>query len=219
MLERIKLAVEFLTGNIGVYASLAVVVLTLSFALIFLIEITVCLFSQRKKDTVYYLCYNLLNVVVTAYFAIEDYFGKKLLFETPKSVYTVMTVIISLSIIFYMMVCSLARRDKGKKSREKAVDFIEKENDKQIEVSIVKPKPYEHYFKGELYTGYLNVSHVKNLIYELKQKELSESDYRQIEELELYLMNFISRQPTDGERAVLSEKLSMLIKKIALYAS
>ncbi len=219
MLESIKFAVGFLSSEIGVYASLAVVALTLSFVLIFLIEITVCLFSQRKRDTVYYFCYNLLNVVVTAYFAVEDYFGKKLLFETPKSVYTVMTVIIALAIIFYMLVCSIARRDKGKKAPEKASVFSEKESGEKTEVSTVKLRPYEHYFKGEIYTGYLDVSHVKSLICELKQKNLSENDYSQIEELELYLMNFISRQPTDGERAVLSEKLSMLIKKIAFYAS
>ena len=215
MLETIKLAVEFLDKELGVYASLMVVILSISLVTIFLLEFLVCLLSKRKKDTVYYLCYTLLNLVVTAYFAVDDYFGEKLLFETPKSVYTVMTVIVSISILFYTLICIASRRDRDKKISQP----IQEEKSKDIEVSTIKPKTYEHYFKGNISSGYLDVSHVKSLINELKQKELSDSDYSEIEELELYLMNFISRQPEGEERAVLSEKLSMLIKKIALYAS
>ena len=215
MLEKIKLAVEFLDKELGVYASLMVIILTISLATIFLLELLVCLLSKRKKDTVYYLCYTLLNLVVTAYFAVEDYFGEKLLFETPKSVYAVMTAIVSISILFYTLICIVSRRDRDKKIPQP----IQEEKSKDIEVSTIKPKTYEHYFKGNISSGYLDVSHVKSLISELKQKELSDSDYSEIEELELYLMNFISRQPDGEERAVLSEKLSMLIKKIALYAS
>lgn len=214
MLENVKLAVEFISGELGVYASLMVIILTISLVTIFLLEFLVRLLSKNKKDAVYYLCYTLLNLVVTAYFAIEDYFGEKLLFETPKSVYTVMTAIVSISILFYTLICLVSRKAKKENSQ-----LIQEENSKEVEISTIKPKTYEHYFKGNISSGYLDVSHVKSLISELKQKELSDSDYSQIEELELYLMNFISRQPNGEERAVLSEKLSMLIKKIAQYAS
>ena len=215
MLEKIKLTIEVLGKELGVYASLSVIALTISLVFIFLLEFLLCLLSNKKRDTVYYLCYNLLNLVVTAYFAVEDYFGEKLLFETPKSVYTVMTVIVSISIIFYTLICMASRRDRCSKTTLNTQD----ESEREVEVLTVKPKPYEHYFKPSISDGYLDVSHVKSLINELKKKELSESDYSEVEELELYLMNFISRQPLGEERAVLSEKLSMLIKKIALYAS
>ena len=214
MLENVKLAVEFISGELGVYASLMVIILTISLVTIFLLEFLVRLLSKNKKDAVYYLCYTLLNLVVTAYFAVEDYFGEKLLFETPKSVYTVMTAIVSISILFYSLICLVSRKAKKENSQLK-----QEENSKEVEISTIKPKTYEHYFKGNISSGYLDVSHVKSLISELKQKELSDSDYSQVEELELYLMNFISRQPNGEERAVLSEKLSMLIKKIAQYAS
>jgi uncharacterized membrane protein YhaH (DUF805 family) len=214
MLGKIKFTIDFLSKGLGSYASLVVIILTISLATVFLLEFLLCLLSKRKKDTVYYLCYTLLNLVVTAYFAVEDYFGEKLLFETPKSVYTVMTAIVSISILFYSLICLVSRKAKKENSQ-----LIQEENSKEVEISTIKPKTYEHYFKGNISSGYLDVSHVKSLINELKQKELSDSDYSQIEELELYLMNFISRQPDGEERAVLSEKLSMLIKKIAQYAS
>lgn len=215
MLENIKLSVEFLDKELGVCASLMVVVLTISLLTIFLLELLIHLICKRKKDTVYYLCYTILNLVVTAYFAVEDYFGQKLLFETPKSVYTVMTVIVSISILFYMLISLASRRDGDKKMPPQNA----REEDKEVEVITVKPKTYEHYFNGDIGGAYLDVSYVKSLIDNLKQKELSDSDYSEVESLELYLMNFASRQPVGEERAMLSEKLSMLIKKIALYAS
>ena len=105
------------------------------------------------------------------------------------------------------------------KKPKKVARKVEDINQKQLFVERVKTKPYERYNSDDVISGYLDVTHVKNLIEQLKSKELSENDYGQIEDLELYLLNFVSRQPNQSERAVLSEKLSMLIKKIALYAS
>ncbi len=215
MVKYVKNAVDFVSVDLSKYAHLVVVILVLSSVLVFFIEILACIFSRKKRDTAYFLCFAMLTATLTSYFAIEDYLGEKYLFEKVKGVYAVMTIIISVLIIFYMVLRAVSRYEKPKKVTSKV------DENKQNEECIinVKTKPYEYYYNENLANGYLDVSYVKNLIFELKKKDLTEVDYNQIEELELYLMNFVSRQPNQNERAVLSEKLSMLIKKIALYAS
>ena len=74
--------------------------------------------------------------------------------------------------------------------------------------------------KGEntcLYTGYLDTSHVKSLIDAVKQRNLSLDDEKFIENTELNLLNFATRQPTPDERIVLSEQIGSLVKLIAKY--
>ena len=65
--------------------------------------------------------------------------------------------------------------------------------------------------------GYLDVSYLKSLINLLKDKNLTESDKKEIEDLEVYLMNFASRQPYNSERLELSGYLSDFMKKLARY--
>ena len=216
-MENLKPVIDLISFDFGYIAHIVVISLTLSMLLVFLLEVVICLLSKKRRDTVYYLCYTLLSLVVTLYFQVEDYFGEKLLFETPKSVYACMTVLISLSIIFYTVIRSLSNMKIYKNRVEKPTNFNELPS--EIKVSTITPKPYTYVSQASVTDGYLDVSHVKSLINNLKEKPLLDNDYREIEDLELYLMNFISRQPSDSERAVLSEKLSMLIKKIALYAS
>ena len=216
-MKDLKPVIDLISFDFGYIAHLVVIILTVSSALVFVLEVIISLLSKKQRDTVYYLCYSLLSLVVTLYFQIEDYFGEKLLFETPKSVYAFMTLLISLSIIFYTVIRSLSNMKTCKNRVEKSSIFSETPS--EIKVSTITPKPYNYTSNANVSDGYLDVSHVKGLINNLKEKPLSDSDYREIEDLELYLMNFISRQPSDSERAVLSEKLSMLIKKIALYAS
>lgn len=67
------------------------------------------------------------------------------------------------------------------------------------------------------FDGYLDVSYLKSLINLLKEKNLSESDKKEIEDLEVYLMNFASRQPYNSERLKLSGYLSDFMKKLARY--
>lgn len=216
-MKDLKPVIDLISFDFGYIAHIVVIILTISALLVFLLEVIISLLSKKQRDTVYYLCYTLLSLVVTLYFAVEDYFGEKLLFETPKSVYACMTVLISLSIIFYTVIRSLSNMKNCKKCLEKPSNFSDLPS--EIKVSTITPKPYNYVSQSSVTGGYLDVSHVKSLINNLKEKPLPDSDYREIEDLELYLMNFISRQPSDSERAVLSEKLSMLIKKIALYAS
>ena len=67
------------------------------------------------------------------------------------------------------------------------------------------------------YSGYLNIDYLKELIAELKKSDLDEQDLLEVEELELYLLNFVTRQPLEREREVLSTQIGLLFKKLAKY--
>ncbi len=70
----------------------------------------------------------------------------------------------------------------------------------------------------QVFSGYVDVSYIKTLINTLKTNNLTEADKQDLEEFEVYLLNFINRQPTNAERQELSNKLGGLIKKLAKYA-
>lgn len=67
------------------------------------------------------------------------------------------------------------------------------------------------------FDGYLNVPYLRSLISILKEKNLTETDCEELENFEVYLMNFASRQPYPFERQKLSGYLSDFIKKLARY--
>ena len=98
------------------------------------------------------------------------------------------------------------------------------ENYKKLEVDepkILATKSVEYLSCVEegqtVYSGYLDVGYLKNLTIKLKEQNLTESESEKVEELELYLLNFVSRQPSLLERQVLSERLSEFIKILSRY--
>lgn len=68
-----------------------------------------------------------------------------------------------------------------------------------------------------VFSGFIDLSYVKSLIESLNKKDLEEKDRLEVEELEVYLLNFVNRQPSELEREVLSKHLGGLIKKLAKY--
>ena len=67
------------------------------------------------------------------------------------------------------------------------------------------------------YSGYLNVDYLRQLIEELKKNELDEQELNELEEFEVYLLNFITRQPEGKERQMISNYIGALFKKLAKY--
>ena len=211
MLEIFQKTVDFLAIDLSFCAPYIVVGLALSFITIFIIEAVLTTVKTVEYSTVYYLGYLLFNLVITTYFSVEDLFGINVIFKTTKSIYAFITVLSALSILFFVIIKSLSVKWKTNGVT------VSKNVEKNEELS---PSRIAEYFKGEKqFSGYLDVNYTKSLIKNLKTKNLTESDYQKIEDLELYLLRFTARQPNDSERAELSEKLSMLMKKLAEYAS
>ncbi len=212
MFEIFRSGLSFLSNLTVNFAHLGVIICVVSYLIIFIAEILIKTFSKIKRDTIYFLCYSIISALFTAYFSIEDFFNQKLLFETPKSVYLFMTILLSLSLIFYALLNAFKKKNSETKIQNEEV-FSVKTDCKSKEVIEITPNLTD-YNEG----GYLDVSYVKSLIQKLKEKNLSQEDYALVEDFELYLLNFVSRQPVGEERSVLSEKISMLIKKLAFYA-
>lgn len=211
MLEVFKTIVNFFSVDISWFAPYVLIGLLISFVIIFIIETVLSCINGVKNSKIYYFAYLIVNLIATLYFSVEDYSNDGVIFKSVKSVYTFIAVVSVLSVLFYLVVIAVSKKQRV---TENAV--IKNNNDTIEEVS---PSRIVEYFKNDkFFMGYLDVNYVKSLIKDLKNKNLSEGDYQKIEELELYLMRFSQRQPFDKERAELSEKLSMLIKQLAKYA-
>ncbi len=91
----------------------------------------------------------------------------------------------------------------------------------EISPSETKPKSVEIISCIEepisVYNGYVDVKYLKKLIEDLKEKDLEYDDEKKVEEFEVYLLNFVNRQPNSIERTKLSEYIGDLIKKLAKY--
>ena len=110
---------------------------------------------------------------------------------------------------------STIKTEGGKPSKTlnqlKVDGIIEKQ--KQIEVISCIEEP------TSVYSGSIDVSYVKSLIDKLKENSLEESDEKEIEEFELFIINFVNRQPNGYERKKMSEYMGSLIKKLAKYTA
>ena len=212
MFDFFKSGLSSLTIATKEISAVCVAVAVITYLVIFLIELFIKIFLKVKRKTVYFLCYSLINSLFTAYFCIEDFFNQKLLFETPKSVYLFITLLIGLAIAFYSLLNALSTQSKAVREEIKP---CEDKICEEFKVETINSSGLQNFKNG----GYLDVVYLKSLISKLKEKELSNSDYDEVEDLELYLLNFVNRQPEPEERTILSEKISMLIKKIAFYLS
>ena len=211
MLELYKTALNYLEGAISgdFYPYCAVVFGLLPFVA-FLVELTVVLIKKPKEIYVYSLRLSLVFFVLEAYFTVFDYVERKLLFSTVNSV--VIYLALSLvKVVILHLVLRLIYKQRLKNSCKKPIKTLE-----ELPPSNVKP-----FFAGEVikpsFTGFINVEYLKGLIQELKTKKLELSDLCELEDFEVYLLNFVSREPNDYERKVLSTRVNSLIKKIARY--
>ena len=211
MIESIVPVFKLLCFDFGKYACIIALSLFLSNVLAFLVEFTLTLSSKKEHSGVYFLCFSLVGIIISAYFSVQDYLGVKRLFISANYVYAFLTLYSVCALIFFSAIKkATAKRRNGEKKKE-VIDTKDEE--------IMRASNAVKYFKREDITSeYLNVSYVKELINSLKEKDISESDYLELEEFEVYLLRFITRQPEAEERVELSKYISKLIKKLSLYA-
>ncbi|MBE5743134.1 MAG: hypothetical protein E7358_00255 [Clostridiales bacterium] len=207
MLNYIKLTLNFLCYDFDKYAWLISVSCLALEVLAFLIAVVIFAVKKRNGDATYFLCSSIALLLISLYFSLEDYNLEQALFKTTKSVIVYCLTFAILIVIFYM----IARRVSTKKVKKDKIVF-----DSEI---LPQSNAVKYFNQKDVFSGYLDVGYIKSLILDLKQKDLTSEDYEKIEEFEIYLLRFIARQPNGEERVVLSKYLSMLIKKISLYAS
>lgn len=213
MLDVSLIVLKFLNGIVnGDYAYLALITALLSYAVVFIVEVLIILITRKNRDLIYFSCFSLIVLITSFVFAYKDLLSVKKLFLDGSFIVvylSALTIIILLSLMLLKGLCSIFSIAKTKKPQK----AVKAEEYRSIEIE-------PEYFNAEkkLEFNYLDVNYVKELIYKLKQKELADSDLNELEELEVYLLNFATRQPYATERAKLSLYLSSLIKKLAKYA-
>lgn len=203
--------ISFISFDFGSSAYVICAVLTFLLLFITMLEILSLIIFKSKIDLTYYVCYLVINFTITLYFAVQDFIGQKIVFDSGYKIYVFITALISVSILLYAIVRVFNYKivkPKNKNQKVKDMESAESLEPSNYVKFVLEEKPFE---------GYLNVNYVKKLISELKGHNLTQGEYEQIEEFELFLLNFVSRQPKNSERRVLSEYMSMLIKKIAKY--
>ena len=211
MLEFVKDFLIFLASAVKVdflpYIALSLTVVSV---LAFVVELVLLLVKAPVKIYVYNLCFSLICLIFELYFAFGDYFNKGLLFANAQ-ILTVYLTLACVKIITFYTVLRLVYGVKIKKSFKKPTAVFD---------SLEKSKVATYFTKQPLNSdcnGWINVDYLKGLIKELKSKNIAESDYMELEDFEVYLLNFTSRQPNNYERKVLSSRVNSLIKKIARY--
>lgn len=172
--------------------------------------------SILRRKSVNLKRYNILFLTTFIIFIngiIIDYFLYKRVFAN------FIDIIISVSVFIVIgllgnVILSLLKYEKHNK--------VIKEDSAKISIPhIEKPKSVDILSCVEnpvsVYGGYIDVKYLKGLIDNIKEKNLEYNDEKEIEELEVYLLNFVNRQPNALERSKLSAYVESLIKKLAKY--
>ena len=196
-------------GDIAPWLALSV---TGAHLLIFVIEIIIALVKKPKKVYAYNACFSLIALVLEGYFAVCDLLSYRLVFISSQTVYIYLSISVILSALFYLVLYAVYNL-KANKAPKKPLKM-------QEDVCESKPKIcLSGAIEGLENTanGWLNVEYLKELISSLKAKNVKGEDLLELEDFEVYLLNFISREPNCYERKVLSSKINELIKKIAFY--
>ena len=208
MLKICNATLNFLNELIdGDYAYLALVILLFSCFAVFIIEAAIVIKKRVQRDCGYFLCFGLIALILSFVFSFKDFFADKKLISSGSALVVYLSLFAILVLILFVILKGLSAALCFKK--------VSKQHTVVEQKPIIEP-PIEYFVANKkLESDYLNVSYVKELIYKLKQQELSVEDANELEEFEVYLLNFACRQPYSTEKDRLSNYLSSLIKKLA----
>ena len=129
---------------------------------------------------------------------------------------------ISLAVLCLLLVSNIVllicffRLNRNKKKRAHENTDIKSDYGLSVKRAVEKVITAEE--PPQVFSGYVDVGYIKTLINNLKSNDLTEEDRLELDEFEVYLLNFVNRQPTSTERQDLSCRLGGLIKKLAKYA-
>ena len=185
--------------------------------LILALDVIFCVSKLNKKSF-------LDSVGALMYFAFllifgEWYFNKVVFSSLEKAITVCLSIfIIQMLISAGIKLVKSSRKPKIIKESVKVVEDIQVESlnyGESIKNAVEKIKLKEE--EPILFNGFIDVAYIKSLLQSLNEKNLEEKDRLEVEELEVYLLNFVNRQPNGLEKEILSKHLGGLIKKLAKY--
>ena len=213
------------------YNKLGVISFALSIALIVLIIATflVVILSKKAVNLKAFKCFTaILLTLITVISAFEFINVKKVFLVVDSVIVYVIALIILCAILFTIIyLTEYSKRLKLTKTKNvssvklnkvtKLTDIEQAPLTNNNDIEVIKLKCVSPQIDGGEFDGYLDVSYLKSLISLLRERNLTEKDDKELEDLEVYLMNFARRQPYKSERSKLTEYLSDLMKKLARY--
>ena len=183
-------------------------------AVLTLLVITNILYFLVKR---FKYCYKKsLNFIILLLFALTfgEFLTVKVTFNSISTCFlTFFSVVILQSGICYF-IYPLKRGNKKLKATQNAE--IKRDYGVTVKRAVEHIKMAED--SPQVFSGFVDVGYIKTLINNLKSNDLTEEDRLELDEFEVYLLNFVNRQPTSAERQNLSIRLNSLIKKLAKYA-
>ncbi len=201
---------NYFLSNFVYYLIVSCYAFTAILTIIFLIVKVAFKWNYKLKN------YNLLNLVFLI-LLVNTIILERIEYKVLYNNY--FNVVISLSVFFILVILGnvilgslkFKKKSVNKNINKTPIKVIHEDNPKKVErVSCIEEPT-------TVYSGYVDVSYLKSLIYALKSKELEYEDFKEIEEFEVYLLNFVNRQPTAQERVKLSGLIGSLFKKLAKY--
>ena len=213
------------------YSELGVISFALSIALIVLITVTflVVIISKKAVNLKVFKYFTAILLTLITVISAFEFINVKKVFLVVDSVITYVFALTILCATFYTVIYLTEYSKRLKLAKTKNVSSVKlnkvtkltdseqapltNNNDKDV----IKLKCVSPQIDGGEFDGYLDVSYLKSLISLLRERNLTEKDDKELEDLEVYLMNFARRQPYKSERSKLTEYLSDLMKKLARY--
>ena len=213
------------------YNKLGVISFALSIALIVLIIATflVVILSKKAVNLKAFKCFTAILLTLITVISAFEFINVKKVFLVVDSVIVYVIALIILCAILFTIIYLTEYSKRLKLTKTKNVSSVKlnkvtkltdieqapftNNNDKEV----IKLKCVSPQIDGGEFDGYLDVSYLKSLISLLRERNLTEKDDKELEDLEVYLMNFARRQPYKSERSKLTEYLSDLMKKLARY--
>lgn len=213
------------------YNKLGVISFALSIALIVLIIATflVVILSKKAVNLKAFKCFTAILLTLITVISAFEFINVKKVFLVVDSVIVYVFALTILCATFYTVIYLTEYSKRLKLTKTKNVSSVKLNKVNNLTDSeqapltnnnvkeVIKLKCVSPQIDGGEFDGYLDVSYLKSLIALLRERNLTEKDDKELEDLEVYLMNFARRQPYKSERSKLTEYLSDLMKKLARY--
>ena len=208
----------------GKYAGYFALGITLSIIIVFVCQLLYSV-TKSKKSNYSFTKFAIFSTVCTLFVSLCEHYTLGRVFKSVyySIIFTLLNLIISFIFSFVLDTVNYVLDGKLKTSQPKTKE--EPFDDKKLQVASstkkallkLKTQPLDLYNLENVTNEFIDVSYIKELINSLKDKPLTIKESEELEEFEVFLLNFCYRQPNKNEKEKLSLHLSSLMKKLAYY--
>ena len=207
----------------GKYAGYFALGITLSIILVFICQLIYSVSNSRKSNYSFNK-FAIFSTVCTLLVSLCEHYTTAKVFTNVyySIIFTLFNLIISFLFSFVLSTVNAVLDSKKKPTQINTNSCydnqkLEISNSTKKALLKLKTEPLDLYNLENISNEFIDVSYIKELINSLKDKPLTIKESEELEELEVFLLNFCYRQPNKNEKEKLSLHLSSLMKKLAYY--